>query len=387
MLVWGFVFFVIAVVAAILGFGVAVVTFAAVIKLVFYIAVVLFLVSMISHLLRRRVTVRSCRLIVAQLLRRHDSGSKLRIEDRTMRILSADRNFLSVGRRRHGAAGRRGMEVRRRRYARLGAAERYAFRGLRRRRRCPAAAARRWAEFPQRTAVSRRIGRRSAGRRLQRFSRRLSGTGQYGFRGGTAIEATSTSALGGIPIGHPIGAWDTAMADGRATTAATPAILPYDYGYGYGSGYASPAYYSQPNVTVVYPSRKRKPAGNTVYVERATPVIREYDQYRPGSGPTLGRRVRLAYLPDRLPRPDDSRSHLVFGQRRHPALRHHAARGKAGAARKHRPRPHAPFEPRAPRHLPVAVSRPAPKFGSQSLRLPDTVRLGFRYPVALPVTR
>jgi uncharacterized membrane protein YtjA (UPF0391 family) len=53
MLVWGLVFFVIAVVAAILGFGLAVVTFAAVIKLVFYIAVVLFLVSMISHLLRR----------------------------------------------------------------------------------------------------------------------------------------------------------------------------------------------------------------------------------------------------------------------------------------------------------------------------------------------
>lgn len=53
MLVWGFVFFVIAVVAAILGFGVAVVTFAAVIKLVFYIAVVLFIVSLISFLLRR----------------------------------------------------------------------------------------------------------------------------------------------------------------------------------------------------------------------------------------------------------------------------------------------------------------------------------------------
>ena len=53
MLVWGVVFFVIAVIAAVLGFGVAVVTFAAVLKLVFYIAVVLFLVTLISHLLRR----------------------------------------------------------------------------------------------------------------------------------------------------------------------------------------------------------------------------------------------------------------------------------------------------------------------------------------------
>jgi uncharacterized membrane protein YtjA (UPF0391 family) len=53
MLVWGLVFFVIAVVAAILGFGLAVVTFAAVIKLVFYIAVVLSLISLISHLFRR----------------------------------------------------------------------------------------------------------------------------------------------------------------------------------------------------------------------------------------------------------------------------------------------------------------------------------------------
>ena len=53
MLAWGVIFFVIAVVAAILGFGVAIVTFAAVIKLIFYIAVVLFLVSMIGHLLRR----------------------------------------------------------------------------------------------------------------------------------------------------------------------------------------------------------------------------------------------------------------------------------------------------------------------------------------------
>jgi hypothetical protein len=56
---------------------------------------------------------------------------------------------------------------------------------------------------------------------------------------------------------------------------------PYDYGYGYGydSAYETPAYYSQPNVTVVYPSAQTQAVPNTVYVERANPVVREYDQY------------------------------------------------------------------------------------------------------------
>jgi len=49
---------------------------------------------------------------------------------------------------------------------------------------------------------------------------------------------------------------------------------PYDYysPYGYG-GYAS--YNTSPNVTVVYPAQDSGPA----YVERATPVTHQYDQY------------------------------------------------------------------------------------------------------------
>jgi len=53
MLIWGFVFLLIAVVAAVLGFGIAIVTFGAILKLTFYIAIVLFIVSLISHLLHR----------------------------------------------------------------------------------------------------------------------------------------------------------------------------------------------------------------------------------------------------------------------------------------------------------------------------------------------
>jgi hypothetical protein len=49
---------------------------------------------------------------------------------------------------------------------------------------------------------------------------------------------------------------------------------PYSY---YPDGYASyPAYQSSPNVTVVYP--QTQPA-STAYNDRATPVMREYDQY------------------------------------------------------------------------------------------------------------
>jgi len=64
----------------------------------------------------------------------------------------------------------------------------------------------------------------------------------------------------------------------------------YDYGspyydYGYGSAAYYPSYGASPNVTVVYPSNAQ-PA--PVYVERATPVTREYDEYgqeihRPGN--------------------------------------------------------------------------------------------------------
>ena len=53
----------------------------------------------------------------------------------------------------------------------------------------------------------------------------------------------------------------------------------YPYNYGYYSSpayYGAPAYNTSPNVTVVYPSESQ-PA--PVYVERQTPVTREYDEY------------------------------------------------------------------------------------------------------------
>lgn len=63
----------------------------------------------------------------------------------------------------------------------------------------------------------------------------------------------------------------------------------YDYPYSYyPDGYSSsyyPAYQTSPNVTVVYP--QAQPA-TSVYVDRASPVMREYDQYgqqlRPAGG-------------------------------------------------------------------------------------------------------
>ena len=64
----------------------------------------------------------------------------------------------------------------------------------------------------------------------------------------------------------------------------------WDFGYSYWPGYYDYPYSSNaydpygygynpsPNVTVVYPSQAQT-APSTVYVERANPVVREYDQY------------------------------------------------------------------------------------------------------------
>jgi len=60
----------------------------------------------------------------------------------------------------------------------------------------------------------------------------------------------------------------------------------YDYGYGYGYGYSYPVYQSSPNVTVVYPAAQ--PAPTTVYVERANPTMRSYDQYGQEIMPSAG---------------------------------------------------------------------------------------------------
>jgi uncharacterized membrane protein YtjA (UPF0391 family) len=55
MLHYALVFFVLAIVAAIFGFGVVAVTFAAVAKLLFFLFLVAFVISLISHLSRRRI--------------------------------------------------------------------------------------------------------------------------------------------------------------------------------------------------------------------------------------------------------------------------------------------------------------------------------------------
>ncbi len=64
----------------------------------------------------------------------------------------------------------------------------------------------------------------------------------------------------------------------------------YSYGdywdYPYASsypGYSYPAYYSTPSVSVVYPPQQT--ASAPVYVERANPVMHEYDQYGQEIGP------------------------------------------------------------------------------------------------------
>lgn len=53
MLMWALAFLIIAIVAAILGFGFAAATFAAAAKIIFYIFIVLFIIGLISHLMRR----------------------------------------------------------------------------------------------------------------------------------------------------------------------------------------------------------------------------------------------------------------------------------------------------------------------------------------------
>jgi hypothetical protein len=52
----------------------------------------------------------------------------------------------------------------------------------------------------------------------------------------------------------------------------------YDYGYDAYPGYSYPAYQPSSNVTVVYPQPEQT-APNPVYVERANPNMRQYDEY------------------------------------------------------------------------------------------------------------
>jgi hypothetical protein len=74
----------------------------------------------------------------------------------------------------------------------------------------------------------------------------------------------------------------------------------YDYPYPYPDGYSSyPAYQPSPNVTVVYPQQTQ--SDGPAYADRATSVMREYDQYgqqlRPtGAGNASGSPIYLIAL-------------------------------------------------------------------------------------------
>jgi hypothetical protein len=108
------------------------------------------------------------------------------------------------------------------------------------------------------------------------FGGARSGSGVYGFRPGTASGlfrngfhdgyGTRFGLYGGyyVPYGWNLGYFPGFYDYG----------YPYAYDYSYGS--AAPAYNYSPGVNIVYPPAS--PASNTIYVERATPVIREYDQ-------------------------------------------------------------------------------------------------------------
>jgi uncharacterized membrane protein YtjA (UPF0391 family) len=50
---WAVVFFVLAILAAIMGFGIAAATFAAAAKLLFYAFIIIFVLMLIAHLVRR----------------------------------------------------------------------------------------------------------------------------------------------------------------------------------------------------------------------------------------------------------------------------------------------------------------------------------------------
>ena len=92
--------------------------------------------------------------------------------------------------------------------------------------------------------------------------------GFIGFRGIHGFGAVRSSAFFGLGFGFGGFGWPGFY--GGYWPGYYSDYLPADYGYGYGGGYASPA------VTVVYPPPQ---SSGPVYVERANPVTREYDQY------------------------------------------------------------------------------------------------------------
>ncbi|HYW43154.1 MAG TPA: hypothetical protein VE959_09875 [Bryobacteraceae bacterium] len=75
----------------------------------------------------------------------------------------------------------------------------------------------------------------------------------------------------------------------------------YGYGYGYGPEYYDSAYagyYNSP-VAVVYPQQEQAQPTTTVYVERAHPMMHEYDQYgqeiRPQASPASSPLYLIAF--------------------------------------------------------------------------------------------
>lgn len=132
--------------------------------------------------------------------------------------------------------------------------------------------------------------------------RRGGGGGGGGFRGGFSGGASSgfrggmgggfRGGFGGFNGGFNRGGFGRGFFGGYYS----PYYAGFGYGYGYGPGYSDysypynygyygysspaystyPGYNPSPNVTVVYPSEAQSAPA---YVERASPVTREYDEY------------------------------------------------------------------------------------------------------------
>ena len=121
-----------------------------------------------------------------------------------------------------------------------------------------------------------------------------------GFTGGGFRGGGGSVFRGGIGIGRSsgfrggyggYGGYGSYYGGGYYGSYYSPYFYPgYGLGYGYWPGYADygsssypaysyPVYEPSPNVTMVYAPPAQAPAPATVYVERANPLIREYDQY------------------------------------------------------------------------------------------------------------
>jgi len=116
------------------------------------------------------------------------------------------------------------------------------------------------------------------------------GIGSGGFRGG--IGSGFRGGYGGFGYGYGyrgygygLGFYGGYYPYGYGYWPGYYDYYPYNYSYSpYAYGYGS--YNTSPNVTVVYPQQTQ--ASGPVYVERASPVIHEYDQYGQEVAPSGG---------------------------------------------------------------------------------------------------